>query len=228
MIGFSNDEKIQMFDEIASHFFDRNFGSFSKSDFDLLMFHFYINKMNASQSHADYNICSDYSISKELGITQQRVRNLKIKENLIYPRSNYDWKKEFAALVKNARFDDNKIKISISDPNLYIEIENYLEERGNYIEKNLNSKLMTIRIEYFIDLCLLFEDEKSKKQVIKEIKKQCKNADADIKHFDDNNVGKSLIETTANVTSIIANVASCFSPGNVIADSLIALIKKFT
>ena len=32
---------------------------------------------------------------------------------------------------------------------------------------------------------MLFEDEKSKKQVIKEIKKQCKNADADIKHFDD-------------------------------------------
>ena len=226
MLDFSNEEKIQMFDQMAEHFYNRNFGTFSKSDFDLLMFHFYLVNIsrNCSRNNgSSRNITSDYSISKELGITQQRVRSLKVRDNLIYPRSDYDWVEEFSKLVENARKDNNKIMISIPDPNLYIEIENYLEENGSYIEKQLNGKLMTIRVEYFIDLCLLFEDEKSRKQIVKEIKKQCKNSDTDMKTFDDNNIGKSLIETTANVTSIVANVSSFFSPGNVIANALKSL-----
>ena len=225
MIVFSDEEKVQMFDMIANRFYNRNFGTCTKSEFDLLMFHFYLKKLETEKKPI-INKCSDYSISKELGITQQRVRSYKIKENLIYPRSDYNWIDEFAVLVKNARIDNNKIVINIMNPNLYIEIENYLEESGSYIEKQLNSKLMIIRIEYFIDLCLLFEDEKNRKQVIKDIKKQCKNADIDIKKFDDDKIGKSLIETTANVTSIFANISTCFSPGNIIADSLIYLLDK--
>jgi len=226
MIDFSDEEKIRMFDEITEHFYNRNFGTFSKSDFDLLMFHFYLNNVSGGISNKRenyYKRCSDYSISKELGITQQRVRNLKIKENLVYPPIDYDWKTEFASLVENARLDDNKIIISISNPNLYIEIENFLEENGSYIEKQLNRKLMVMRIEFFIDLCLLFEEEKSRKQVIKEIKKLCKAADVDMRKFDDRNVGKSLLETTANVTSIVANVSSCFSPGNILFGAITSL-----
>lgn len=228
MLDFTNDEKSRMFDEIASHFYKQNFGSFSKTDFDLLMFHFYMDKITRESIYdgiVDYRNSSDYRISKDLGITQQKVRNLKVKNQLVYPDNNRNWKEEFAKLVENARLEDNnkKIIISIPDPNLYIEIENYLDEKGSFIEKQLNSKLMVMRIEYFIDLCLL-EEGSNKKRVVKEIKECCKEADIDMKKFDDANIGKSLLEITTNTTSIIANISTCFSPGNIIGSALKKLI----
>lgn len=230
MISFTNEEKINIFDEIAAHFYNRNFGTLTKTDFDLMMFHFYIealNQRNTMEGQLNYKGCSDYLISKELGITQQRVRNLKVKNHLVYPPEESDsWITSFASLVENARLDNDKIVISIPDPNLYIEIENYLEENGSYIEKQLNSKLMVMRIEYFIDVCLLFEDGQSRKEVIKKIKKQCREEDKDIKLFSGDNIGKSLIKSSLNISQILANIATCFSPGNIIADALIKLISK--
>ncbi len=220
MLKFSNDEKIRIFDEIADHFYTRNFGTFSKADMDLLMFHFYIDKItkeNIVDDDIDYRSCSDYVISKELGITQQRVRNLKVKTQLVYPDSERDWKKQFAKLIANARLEDNKIYISIPDPNLFIEIENFLDENGKFIEKQMNSKLMVMRIEYFLDLCLHSEDVSNRKKITKRIKEECKKTNKDISKFDDANVGKSLLDLAVNTTSIIASVASLFSSANGIA-----------
>ena len=82
-------EKAKMFDEITAHYYNHNFGSFSKSDIDLLMFKFFLEKEIENNVNGDnlldYNSVSDYEISKKLGITQQRVRTLKIKKQLIYP-----------------------------------------------------------------------------------------------------------------------------------------------
>ena len=82
-VTFEPDEKIQLFDEIADCFYKANFGQISKADMELMMFRFYIEKMISSNmtedGTIDYKKCSDYKISKDLGITQQRVRNLKFK-----------------------------------------------------------------------------------------------------------------------------------------------------
>lgn len=83
-INFTTEEKAEMFDEIAAHFYNANFGQMSKSNMELLMFSFYMNKLIQNNKFEDgtidYQKCSDYRISKELGITQQRVQNLKIKK----------------------------------------------------------------------------------------------------------------------------------------------------
>lgn len=81
---FTPEEKVRYFDEIASHFYVRNFGSISKSNMELLMFKFYLEKLIDSSQRkdgiADYNLCLDYRISTDLGITLQRVHNLKTKK----------------------------------------------------------------------------------------------------------------------------------------------------
>ncbi len=80
----------------------------SKADIELMMFHFYIEKMvtdfKDENGILDYKKCSDYKISKDLGITQQRVRNLKVKNQLVYP-IEYDWKAALSQLIKNVRYD---------------------------------------------------------------------------------------------------------------------------
>ena len=227
---FSEQEKVEFFNKIALRFYERNFGQCAKVDFELLMFHFYysklINEHMKDDGTIDYLACSDYVISKELGITQQRVRNLKIKEALIYPKE-IDWKKSFSLQVDKARYDKatGKIIVNILDPNLYIEIQNFIEEQDAYIEKQLNSKILVLRVEYFIDLIVSLEDDSNRKRIKREVKKAFKKMGKEESMFDEKNIGKSLIEIGANVTGILVNLTSLISPTNFIGQAFIRLVQ---
>ena len=126
---FDEKSKIEAFDKIAKNYYCCNFGSMQKSDLDVLMFSILIDRI-LEKTEEDFNTYSDYTLSKKLGITQQRISNLKIKKELKYPYEKFDWRKSFARLVKNARFEDEKIKIYIPDPNLFLEIKNSIESNG--------------------------------------------------------------------------------------------------
>ena len=227
-VSFSDKEKIKMFDEISNLFYNANFGQASKTELELMMFNFYIKKMISHNQNEDgtidYSICSDYKISKDLGITQQRVRNLKVKNQLINP-IDFKWEKAFAKLVANAKFENHKIIISIPDPNLFYEIQNFLEEQGAYIDKQLNSKLLVIRVEYFIDLLVSLEPEHNKKEVVKEIKKIFEKQTKSEKPFDEKNIGKALIDGAVNITTILANISSVISPGNMVYSAIAELLR---
>ena len=231
-IKFDDKEKIAMFDEIAKHFYNANFGQTSKSDFELIMFNFYLKKLVLSNQNIDgtidYNKCSDYKISKDLGITQQRVRNLKVKNQLVNPIP-FDWKKALAKLTENARYDKDtrKIILNIPDPNLYLEIQNFIEENGAYIEKQLNSKILQIRAEYYLDLIIHLESEESQKAIIKKLKSFFKSKEKENTVFDEKEIGKSLMNTTQNLKSIIESIKEIFSPENIsLVQAFFALITK--
>lgn len=231
LVNFSKDDKEKMFTEIAELFFNKNFGQLSKSDMELLMFRFYLEKLVSNSikkdGTIDYNKCSDYKISKELGITQQRVRNLKVKCQLKYPME-YNWQKALASLTSNARYDQktHKITLNIPDPNLYLEIQNFIEEHGAYVEKQLNSKVLQLRIEYYIDLILSFEDGDSRKKIIKKLKEHFKSASKNETSFDESNIGKSLIDGVVNITTIAASITGLISPQNVVGSALIGLLQR--
>ena len=230
-ISFSDAEKIKLFDEIASHFYNANFGQLSKSDMELMMFRFYMDKMisenTGKDGTLDYNKCSDYRISKDLGITQQRVRSLKIKNQLTHP-VEFDWKKAFATQIENARFDQDthKVTINIPDPNLYLEIQNYLEEHGGYVEVQLNSKVLQIRAEYFIQLIVAAEPEENRKKIIHSLRKQFKDAGKENANFDELHLGKTICDGAVNLTTIAANISSIVSPENLLAKAFISLLTK--
>ena len=228
-ISFNDEEKIELFDEIASQFYNSNFGQLSKSDMELMMFNIYIRKLISENRNSDgtidYRNCSDYKISQDLGITQQKVRNLKVKNQLVNP-IDYDWKASLAKLTGNARYDKNtgKIVINIPDPNLFIEIQNFIEDQGAYVEKQLNSKILQLRIEYFIELIVALEPDTSRKKIIKELKKIIKDEGKEDSLFDEKNIGKSLMDATVNVTTVAANISGMLSPENLIGAALIKLL----
>ena len=228
-ISFNDEEKIELFDAIASQFYNSNFGQLSKSDMELMMFNIYIKKLISENRNSDgtidYRNCSDYKISQDLGITQQKVRNLKVKNQLVNP-IDYDWKAALAKLTENARYDKNtgKIVINIPDPNLFIEIQNFIEDQGAYVEKQLNSKILQLRIEYYIELIVALEPDSSRKKIIKELKKIFKDEGKEDGLLDEKNIGKSLMDATVNVTTVVANISGMLSPGNLIGAALIKLI----
>lgn len=229
MITFSDEDRQRAFDLISDHFYNHNFGQMSKSDLDLLMFHIYITRLmeeaRDSNGNIDYRKCSDYVISKQLGITQQRVRNLKVKERLVY-ESEYDWEAEFKNVLQNARYDETsrKIIISIPDPNLYLEIQNYLEEQGGYIEKQLNSKLLQIRVEYFLQLAIHQEPVENQERIERTIRQQLNqnNEDEDITGI---TLSKAL-DTTEQIVDLLSTIMTLVEPSNYLFAALRTLLTR--
>lgn len=210
---FNNESlKAKCFDEIASLFFDRNFGSSSKAEIDLLMFHLLMErliKQNQKDGVIDYRKCSDYSLSRILGISESKIRNLKIKKNLAYPEE-YNWIDSFASIVSNSkltRTHNNKVLITIPDPNVMIEVRNFLEENGDIVEKHLNSKILEMDMEYLFLFAIKFEEEHiADEKLIKRLKSEYTN-------FIAGDLLSDLRETSESVNKL----CSLFSAGNKLA-----------
>lgn len=119
-IPYHNDEgkAANAFYDLCNMFFDKNYGLATKSEIELFLFHHFIESHRQENKHI-----SDQCLSKQLGSTQQRVRNLRIKENLQFPLE-ININTEFEKLIKKASYDKSteKITMDIEDPNLYIEL----------------------------------------------------------------------------------------------------------
>ena len=155
---FTAEEKAGAFDSIAAHYFNRNFGSMSKANLDVLLFSIYYELCKKHGVNTD-----DYAMSQALGISQTRIRTLKQNKQLQYPFSEeeFNWKEQFAELVPYARFDNKTglVKMTISDVNVLSELRNFLESHHMYDEYQLNPKLFQCELEYFLELCALLGNE---------------------------------------------------------------------
>lgn len=181
-MSFSAEEKIEIFNKIEQHYFVRNFGSLTKADFETLLFSEYIEHRIKNKLPFD-----DYSLSKELGITQSRIRALKERKELKYPYKDFTWQNAFAESVKNAKVDpnDHYVKMIIQDVNVMNEIRNFIEINGWYDECSLNKKLLRIPLDCFVEICYnsnVFDDVFSE-DTKKAIKKISKAEDATVQNF---------------------------------------------
>ena len=159
-IDFTEKEKQTAFGQISNCYFNKNFGTMSKADFETLLFSIYIEHCIDKKLPFD-----DYTLSKSLGITQSRVRALKVRKELKYPKKEFRWKDNFIESIPLARYDEatRLVKLHISDVNVLIELRNFMEEHGWYNEYQLNPKLFQCRADIFIDLCRELDDNGSPK-----------------------------------------------------------------
>ena len=225
---FSNDsEKAKAFDKIAEKYYYSNFGSTSKADFDVLMFSLYIEQI-LEKGTEKFSSYSDYTLSKQLGITQSKVSNLKVKKELLYPYDKFDWKKSFLQVSRNAIFEDNKIKVFIPDRNLYIELKNAIETMGGYTEVQLTSNLLQVRLAFFLDLLLAISKEEDREKIRRELRKIVKANDQDEKLYENENVGKALLKKTPEI--IIGLIGECIpvfgGAVKVIAENIYDVLKS--
>lgn len=145
------EEMQEAFEQISQRYFNRNFGRMSKSDLDILLFSFYIKHCKKQQLPI-----SDHQIAVNLGITEAKVRSLKVNSQLLFPDEEYNWRDDFQAAIEKARYDDSDYKVSIPilDPNTRRSLEDYIDTKGWYNEYQLNPKLIKMRPDQFIDLCI--------------------------------------------------------------------------
>ena len=172
---FDNKEKIGLFDKLAENYFNHNFGSMSKMDFETLLFSEYIE--HCIKNNKPYD---DYSLSKQLGITQSRIRAFKERKELKYPHEGFNWREAFIESIENARYDknDHYVKMLVQDVNVMNEVRNFIESRGWYDECSLNKKLLKIPLDCFVEL--FYDEESFKDTFSEEIKNKLKKvADAE-------------------------------------------------
>lgn len=224
---FSDDKsKVRCFDILASLFYDKNFGTINKSEFDLLMFAFYIeqtikkySKESDNYNLIDYNSFSDYKIGVNLGLTPQRVKGFKVRKELIYPQEDFDWKKSFMAMFESEKYEiiDDKLRMIIPDPNVYNALLDFMEDHGRPIDIKLNSKIFEIKIDYLIDFALLFEDEADQKKIREDLIQKFDISDSE----KNNSTGKIIFDALGDSTGAIMSYLDSISPvGNVFSTGL--------
>lgn len=211
------EDKAKAFDSIAEKYYFSNFGSVSRSDFDVLMFSLYIEQI-LSKNQDDFASFSDYTLSKQLGITQAKISNLKVKKELLYPHEGFIWQESLKRISSNAVYEDGKIKLFVPDKNLYLEIKNAIESAGGFIEVQLTSNLLQVRLPYFLDLLIAIDDSKSRDELRKQIKKEIELKDKDIILMDREPIGKALIKKTPDI--IIELIGECIPIFGGIAKSI--------
>ena len=229
---FEKFDKVNAFDTLAELFYDRNFATASKSEIELLMFSFYLDATIAAytdeQNVLDYKKASDYHVAKQLGITQEKVRNLKVKKQARYPVV-FDWKKSLENVRNYIRLDNKRIIIPISDPNLRIEIRNFITENGGFVDVESGRDYLRIRIEYYLMLMYYTLNVEDKKEFRKEMKMQLKKSNANEDAFDDTN----KIEMASNILSLVnagletvGRVTSIFKPRNTLASIFCEIVSS--
>ena len=105
-------------------------------------------------------------------------------------------------------------------------IQYFIEEKGAYVEKQLNSKILQLRAEYYIDLIVALEPEESRDKLIKRLKTEFKDSGKEDVVFDERNIGRSLLEAAVNVSALAANISGAVSPSNMVGAALIKLLTR--
>jgi len=226
--------KNELFDDISKMFYCRNFGTASKSEIELLMFHFYIEELIKQNSYengvVNYKAISDYRIAKDLGITPQRVRNLKIKNELVYRKEDFNWKLSLKQLLSDEnriRVDNKYIKINIPDPTLFLEIKNHIEESGGYVEISLNSSLLTVPAKDFFEIVkLICEPEELSEIEANIIEQYEKTSGEKIEEKDGWDKALMLSEIISNSTGAISDLVSLFTPTGIAIKGIKKIIEE--
>ena len=227
------ESKAKAFDEIAACYYASNFGTMSKSDFEILLFHLYIEQILAIDDK-DYNAYSDFRLAKELGITQSRVSNLKVRKHLQYPH-DFDWREAFLRTSEHSFYEGGKIKIQMPDINLYYEVKNAIEERGGFIEVTLTKKLLQVPVSSFLDLLVAISPDDKKdeleKQLREELQKQFREQKKDKEYVEKATFreelavfGKDVAQGT--IIAILTQLATGSVEVGRIAENVLKVIKK--
>lgn len=205
-------EKAKAFDKIAEAYYNRNFGSISKSDFDVLMFSIYIERL-LEQNESDMESYSDYELSKQLGITQSKIKNLKVKKQLLYPYNKFDWQESFGRVCKNATYEQGKIHININDPNLFIELKHFVESRNGRVDIQLNANSFVISVDMFIELLVFIGKEEDKKIILKSIKETYQKNEIKIENIEKANLSQTIKRNVAKVGGkiLLDGIKECVS-----------------
>lgn len=149
--------------EFLEHYLSGSFGSMSKSETEILIFHLL-------SKH--FEISSNYEISNLLKISETKVKNLTLNAHLRYPRQSgdeivretlVDIAKKFSAIYDEQNCE---VKIHIQSSVKKREIINAINKLGSFADYGLNNEILKIRINTLFSLFEKFLDKEKFKDTV--------------------------------------------------------------
>ena len=199
-----------------SEVFTRRFGTFSKSDYEVLMFTIFLDSLS---SHA-----RDYDISIALGITESKVRNLRVRSQLLYPKE-LKWQDELAAAVKYGSYDPESklITVTIEDPSVQSLLKNIIEKNFGTVGQSLNVKHMVLPIDSFLILSAYAEKdpESTLDKLNSMVLKQTKN----VNRIEKRVLKASFLQSIPDVAGFISNILGIYTISRPVIESVLQIIK---
>ena len=135
--------------EFLSHYLYASFGSMSKSEIEILIFHLLSN---------DFEGLSNYEISNLLKISETKVKSLDMNAHLRYPRQSgdeivretlVDIAKKFSVIYNE---QNGEVKIHIQNSVQKREMINAINNLGSFADYSLNNEILKIRINILFSL----------------------------------------------------------------------------
>lgn len=161
-----------MNEDLIKYYLDRGFGSMNKNDFEVWIFNYLLQNK--------YNNKSDNYISRDLRIPESKVKRLRYEANLVFPKTEDEYKKSFYEILKEKVYKDagnNRIQFSINDKSLRLYLLDVLQSYGSFADSSFNSEIVTITAN---DLVLLISDFEKKDDIIEHVKKQIKTSSKEL------------------------------------------------
>ena len=154
--------------EFLEHYLSGSFGSMSKSETEILIFHLLSKHFENS---------SNYEISNFLKISETKVKNLTLNAHLRYGQSNKDILKKIMLRIcdtLDVNFDENigEIKISVENPVEKRELVNEIKKLGSYADFSFNNEILKIKINVFLKLLNRLVGEDNFKKVFQKYLKE--------------------------------------------------------
>lgn len=196
--------------------FSPRFASFSKADYEVLMFTVFLDSMDGEPR--------DYDISIALGIPESKVRSLRIKSQLQYPR-DINWEEKLVTAIDHGTYDPvaKVITITIEDPSVRNRIRHEVESRFGTVNLSLNSKQLILPVESFLILAACAEEDT--KEALNRLNAELKKSK--VSEIEKGNFKGRFLQAVPDLVSFLANIYSLFSPGAAIIGAVSNLISKY-
>ena len=182
-----------------SELFTRKFGTFTKADYETLMFSIYLGLHDEPQR--------EYDISIALGIPESKVRSLRVKAQLLYP-VDIDIKAELYKALQNAQYDPKMqtITMTIEDPSVQNMIKNQIEIAYGTVHLTLNPKHLALPIEGFILLLSIIDMDQ--KDAINRLNKEWRKSKKAAEDITKEKLIKRLWDKKSDAETIFALVSA--------------------
>ena len=139
----TNDQKRFFAEKFLERYLDNGFGSMSKRDIDVLVFHL----LAGSE---DILGMSNYHVGNTLRISETRVKSLKLEASLKYAQPNH--KEVIAGIVqalieemKKPEFQDGYVELGLEDPVQKRELEEAIKRIGHHVEYGINREVLKMK-----------------------------------------------------------------------------------
>ena len=198
-----------------SDLFTRRFGSFSKSDYEVLMFTIFLDSITEP--------LRDYDISIALGITESKVRNLRVKSQLMYPRK-LEWTEELTKSIEHGYYDKTtgQITVTFEDPSIQNLMKNKIEESFGTVGQTLNVKQLVLPVESFLLLAAFAEQDEN--DVLTKLNEELARESTNVATIEKKKFKERFMSGIPDAVSFVASLLSIYSAGRPIIEAVLSKI----